>query len=113
DPEESTTALEDRESTMLRAAIAAEVAGQPSQAPLEDQTARVLVVDDDDATRDLVASTLRASGYEVETAEDGQAAIERVARGGLDVILLDAVMPRVSGVEARSEEHTSELQSAE
>jgi diguanylate cyclase (GGDEF)-like protein len=62
--------------------------------------ARVLVADDDSATRELVAATLRASGYDVETAPDGQAALERVARGGVDVALLDAVMPRLSGVDA-------------
>jgi two-component system, cell cycle response regulator len=102
DPDDSAIAMEDRESTMLRAAMAADVAGRSSQASVaEDEgPARVLVVDDDQATRDLVASTLRGSGYEVETADDGQAAIERVARGGLDVVLLDAVMPRGSGVDA-------------
>jgi diguanylate cyclase (GGDEF)-like protein len=91
----------ERESTMLRAAMAADVAARTSQTSLDDsEPARVLVADDDAATRDLIASTLRASGYEVETAADGQEAIARFARGGLDVVLLDAVMPRVSGVDA-------------
>ena len=92
----------ERESTMLRAAMTANVAARASSASLEDQEApaRVLVADDDAATRELIAATLRASGYEVETAADGQEAIARFARGGLDVVLLDAVMPRVSGVDA-------------
>lgn len=93
----------ERESTMLRAALAADVvAARPSNQLLDDEDhgARVLVADDDASTRDLIASTLRSSGYEVETAEDGQEAVERVAKGGLDVILLDAVMPRLSGVDA-------------
>lgn len=86
---------------MLRAAMAAGFAAQPSQASLEDEEpARVLVADDDAATRDLIAATLRNSGYEVDTASDGQEAIARFARGGLDVVLLDAIMPRVSGVDA-------------
>lgn len=88
---------------MLRAALAADVvAGRPSQSSLDDEEhgARVLVADDDAKTRDLIASTLRASGYEVETAQDGQEAVERVAKGELDVVLLDAVMPRLSGVDA-------------
>lgn len=91
-----------RESTMLRAAMAAHVAARQSQSSLEavESPARVLVADDDAATRDLVATTLRESGYEVETAADGVEAVERVARGGLDVVLLDAVMPRQSGVDA-------------
>jgi two-component system cell cycle response regulator len=90
----------ERESTMLRAAMAADVAARASSSSLDEAPARVLVADDDSATRDLIASTLRASGYEVETAADGQEAIARYAKGGLDVVLLDAVMPRVSGVDA-------------
>ncbi len=89
---------------MLRAAMAAEVAGRPSAASSADDeettSACVLVADDDAATRDLIAATLRASGYEVETVADGQSAVERVARGGVDVVLLDAVMPRLSGFDA-------------
>jgi two-component system cell cycle response regulator len=93
----------ERESTMLRAAMtarAADVAAHASSSSLDEAPARVLVADDDAATRDLIATTLRASGYEVETAADGQEAIARYAKGGLDVVLLDAVMPRVSGVDA-------------
>jgi two-component system, cell cycle response regulator len=93
---------DERESTMLRAAMTAEVAGRATSRAPEDEgtTACVLVADDDAPTRDLIASTLRSSGYEVETVSDGQAAVERVARGGVDVVLLDAVMPRLSGFDA-------------
>lgn len=89
---------------MLRAAMTADVAGRGSSSALEhaahEPPARVLVADDDPATRELIASVLRQSGYEVETVADGQEAVARYARGGLDVVLLDAVMPRVSGVDA-------------
>src|SRR3954465_11761668 len=82
----------ERESTMLRAAMTANVAARASAASLDDEEpARVLVADDDAAPRELIATTLRASGYEVETAADGQEAIARFSRGGLDVVLLDAV----------------------
>jgi diguanylate cyclase (GGDEF)-like protein len=92
---------DERESAMLRASLAANVASRPPQAPVEGEgPACVLVADDDPATLELIANTLRASGYEVETAPDGQAAVERVARGGIDVVLLDAVMPRLSGFDA-------------
>lgn len=88
---------------MLRAGMAAGAAAR-DRANLHDavglEPARVLVADDDAATRGLIASTLRASGYEVDTASDGQEAIARFARGGLDLVLLDAVMPRVNGVDA-------------
>ena len=36
----------------------------------------------------------------VETCEDGQEAVERVARGGIELVLLDIMMPRLSGLEA-------------
>ncbi|AKV02081.1 Phosphate regulon transcriptional regulatory protein PhoB (SphR) [Labilithrix luteola] len=98
----------ERESTMLRAAMAANVAGQRIFHSLDERLGddaheaicRVLVADDDEATRELIASTLRASGYDVEVATDGHEAVELVARGGFDVVLLDAVMPRMSGVDA-------------
>jgi two-component system cell cycle response regulator len=60
----------------------------------------VVVADDDAITRDLLASVLEASGYEVSTCVDGQEAVERVGKGGVDLVLLDAVMPRLSGLEA-------------
>jgi two-component system, cell cycle response regulator len=101
DADESDPRLVDRESTMLRAAMAADVAGRASQLVLDDEdTPVVLVADDDAVTRNLVANVLRSSGYEVVTASDGQEAVARIARGGIDVALLDAVMPRMSGVDA-------------
>ena len=58
---------------MLRAAMAASVAARPSGASLEseEEPARVLVADDDAATRDLIATTLRASGYEAYSMTGG------------------------------------------
>lgn len=57
----------------------------------------VLVVDDDDATRDVYATMLRHRGYRVLEAEDGRAAVEvaRAERPG--VIVLDLAMPRTDG----------------
>jgi DNA-binding response OmpR family regulator len=57
----------------------------------------VLVVEDDDAIRDLEAEVLRGTGYTVEEAADGQAAIEALGRFRPDLIVLDLVMPRVDG----------------
>lgn len=88
----------ERESALLRASLAADAV-----APLrvaESGAARVLVADDDGRTRELLAAVLGASGYDVEVVPDGHAAVERVARGGVDVALLDAVMPRLGGAEA-------------
>ena len=60
----------------------------------------VLVADDDRATREQLAAILRASGHTVELCEDGQEAVSRVAQGGIDLVLLDVTMPRLSGIEA-------------
>ncbi len=59
----------------------------------------VLVADDDRVTRDLLAGILRGHGYNVETVEDGQYAVDRVGKGGIDLVLLDIMMPRLSGLE--------------
>ncbi|HET9958761.1 MAG TPA: diguanylate cyclase [Polyangiaceae bacterium] len=60
----------------------------------------VVVAEDDRLTREALSSVLRAHGYVVEAFGDGQAAVERIARGGVDVVLLDIVMPKLSGLEA-------------
>lgn len=60
----------------------------------------IVIADDDRLTREAVQSVLRAHGYTVEAVADGQAAVERVGRGGVDLVLLDILMPRLSGLEA-------------
>jgi diguanylate cyclase (GGDEF)-like protein len=65
-----------------------------------DAPARIVVADDDRLARELMASILRAAGHAVEAVEDGQEAVDRVAQGGVDLVLLDIVMPRLSGIEA-------------
>ena len=61
---------------------------------------RLLVADDDAPTRDLLTKLLEEAGYDVEAVKDGQEVVERVGHGGLDLVLLDVVMPRMSGLEA-------------
>lgn len=59
---------------------------------------RLLLVEDSQDTRDTLAFVLRREGYDVETAEDGRAALERVrAAPSLDLILLDMLLPVVDG----------------
>ncbi|HEV7965546.1 MAG TPA: response regulator transcription factor [Actinoplanes sp.] len=60
---------------------------------------RVLVVDDDTAVRDSLARTLRFEGHEVDTARDGQEALEAVHAGEPDAMILDVSMPRLDGLE--------------
>ncbi|GIH68908.1 response regulator transcription factor [Sphaerimonospora thailandensis] len=60
---------------------------------------RVLVVDDDEVIRQLIAVNLTLEGFKVETAYDGQNCLDRVREVDPDVITLDVMMPRMDGWE--------------
>lgn len=62
-------------------------------------SSRILVVDDDRDIRDLVAIKLESAGHEVVTRSDGAEALEAAAHGDWDVIVLDVMMPGMSGIE--------------
>jgi DNA-binding response OmpR family regulator len=62
--------------------------------------AKILVAEDERDIRDLVAFTLRFSGYEVVTASNGQEALEAVLTEMPDLILMDVRMPIMTGYEA-------------
>ena len=57
----------------------------------------ILVVEDDDALRGAVRRSLERLGHAVEEAGDGAAALERLAAGGIDLVLTDINMPRLNG----------------
>jgi two-component system OmpR family response regulator len=59
--------------------------------------ARILVVDDEPNIRDLLSASLRFAGYEVATASNGNEAIDRVVSLQPDLVLLDVMLPDVSG----------------
>jgi DNA-binding response OmpR family regulator len=59
--------------------------------------ARVLVVDDSPTIRKLVSAILARHDYEAAQAADGQAGLDRLRQGGVDLVLLDFVMPRMNG----------------
>lgn len=60
---------------------------------------RILVVDDDDAIRTLLFTVLRRRGFKVDVARNGVEAVERCAACAYAVVLLDLMMPRMSGWE--------------
>jgi len=59
----------------------------------------ILVVDDDGSNRDMLERRLARLGYTVHQAEDGPGALAAAEAGGLDVILLDLLMPGMDGIE--------------
>src|SRR3712207_2559817 len=64
----------------------------------------VLVVDDDPTQRRLIGAVLEREGFDVATADNGQQALDRLAGGAVcDVIVLDWVMPGLSGLETLKE----------
>jgi DNA-binding response OmpR family regulator len=67
--------------------------------------ARILLADDSETILLLLRTRLEMEGHEVETAVDGQEVVEMVASGGSrpDLLLLDAMMPRKSGIDALRE----------
>jgi CheY-like chemotaxis protein len=67
--------------------------------------ARILVVDDEPSIVKLVSATLRARGHEVFEASDGKEAIEKAAALMPDLIIMDIMMPRMDGREARKHLH--------
>jgi PAS domain S-box-containing protein len=75
-------------------------------------TATVLVVDDDTGVREIAVNALHELGYRTLEAENGQAALDRLAQGeSIDLLLVDVAMPGMNGVEMvrRAREHQPAL----
>jgi DNA-binding response OmpR family regulator len=62
------------------------------------QSPVILVVDDDPAMQNTLQQALVSAGYQVETAPDGATALARLERGGIDLVLLDRVLPDMDGL---------------
>ncbi|HET9861371.1 MAG TPA: response regulator, partial [Nocardioidaceae bacterium] len=62
--------------------------------------ARIVVADDDADIRDLIALKLRQGGHQIETVKDGAAAVEACRAHQPDLVLLDVMMPGMTGLEA-------------
>jgi two-component system sensor histidine kinase ChiS len=74
---------------------------------------RVLIVDDDPINRAVLDSQLRGAGYEVAQEESGPAALHRLTQQRFDAVVLDVMMPKMSGYEVlrrlRPQHQASEL----
>ena len=62
-----------------------------------DSPRRVLIADDDAGIRRLLTVTLRKEGYDTADACDGREALEAMRSGSVDLVLLDLMMPNVTG----------------
>jgi len=60
---------------------------------------KVLIVDDDVVLRETLAAALTAEGYKTSEAGDGREGLEKASQGGYDLIVMDFVMPNLTGLE--------------
>ena len=89
--------LNPADQAQLSAIMQAEVPALP-RAPL-----RILVADDNPTNRVIVMRLLERQGHTIETATDGREAVDAVRRGGLDLVLMDMMMPELDGIDATRE----------
>jgi adenylate cyclase len=68
-------------------------------APVGRESGRILIVDDTQATRELLSRRLEREGHTIVEAENGRSALERLAAEPFDLVLLDMMMPDVNGYE--------------
>jgi adenylate cyclase len=71
----------------------------PPAASTSSAPATVLVVDDSEQNRDMLSRRLKARGYSVITAENGYRALDLIRTKALDLVVLDIMMPDLSGLE--------------
>jgi two-component system OmpR family response regulator len=76
-------------------------AAEPGAPAPGSSAARVLVVDDEPAIADLVATTLRYEGFETKTAGDGRSALTDVESFRPDLLVLDVMLPDLDGFEVQ------------
>ena len=62
-------------------------------------TGKLLVVDDNEMNRDMLSRRLSRRGHTVVMADNGQKALELIEQQSFDVVLLDIMMPGISGIE--------------
>lgn len=70
-----------------------------------DRKRRILIVDDDEPTRRLLAESLEEEGYQVQVAADGRQALEAASSYLPDLVLLDVKMPEIDGLEVARRLH--------
>jgi len=72
-------------------------AAVPLPRPAPADALRILLVDDEEANRDMLSRRLDRAGFSVTCAESGTAALSMLDRGGYDLVLLDVSMPGLDG----------------
>ena len=71
--------------------------------------AKILIVDDEPRIRDLIREHLQYAGFVCEEAGDGDAALAVLAQGGIDLVILDIMMPYMDGMTCLREMRTRKI----
>ncbi|OHB95083.1 MAG: hypothetical protein A3I59_03220 [Planctomycetes bacterium RIFCSPLOWO2_02_FULL_50_16] len=71
---------------------------KPEKTPLSNKHT-ILVVDDDPEIVTLLSKILLNEGYNVMDAQNGLKALRKVEKGGIDLVILDLIMPEMGGIE--------------
>ncbi len=67
---------------------------------MNSRPCRILIVDDNEMNRDMLARRLERKGYVIRVAEGAQSLLERIQEKPVDLVLLDIEMPEISGLDA-------------
>lgn len=67
---------------------------------MSSQQSRLLIVDDNEMNRDMLARRLERNGYLVDIAENAKQLMQRIKQNNVDLLLLDIEMPEISGLDA-------------
>ena len=89
--------VSDRSSLIHRALTSLRELAQDSAAVTGGESGSILVVDDNEINRDLLSRYLERQGHTVQVAHNGRQALEMIATGAFDLVLLDIMMPELNG----------------
>jgi DNA-binding response OmpR family regulator len=67
---------------------------------MNSRPCRILIVDDNEMNRDMLARRLERKGYVIQVAEGARSLLERIQEEPVDLVLLDVEMPEISGLDA-------------
>ena len=71
---------------------------------------KILIVDDEPRIRDMIRQHLEHAGFECEEAGDGSAALVALGKGGIDLVIMDIMMPFVDGMSALREMRAKKME---
>jgi adenylate cyclase len=89
--------VSDRSSLIHRALTSLRELAPDSAAATGGESGSILVVDDNEINRDLLSRYLERQGHTVQVADNGRQALEMIATGAFDLVLLDIMMPELDG----------------